>query len=591
MSQSVQPVHRSQVEKLPMLVRQAQIEKKVENKSAMRKTAASKIYYTTPAGTFWGGFDPITGSGFYHSTLMIPPYTELTFVNKSAKADKWEVNGEDVTDSKNVVDGNYTTTSFRTFGEYATYAPTVTDGKMNNYTFGELNWIEKRGYMTSTWTKGLVRTDSLTGLWPSDPRAAIEYNGNWYSPTQSWGALDSDNLFGSGNYVDEEGSFKAVGTMEYFDKPISPLFITSAYVSGVTPMTTTAVIPEGKQLRLVLTRLKEVTDEETGEAYTTYDIDNIIATMYCNSGDTIGFSDTDAAGTRNQVEMKSGTLVFRVPGEEDAIGNIIPKNIVIDEPFCMLLLGFEQEGVNCGLYGNEVLDEDENCYSARILFENPNGGRYYSLGYNGKISLDFCFYGMFDKVTTVEELPYYSFEDESLDYNVVRVPVEGSTESDYGNMTEGANGSPFLGQENTNGYPGVPVLTNVYWFDEENEVANYDVIGLPEWIDYVSIYTGDYEDGGMNIVMFKAQPLPEGVKGRTATVYVVGQEVNMDDETKYSAKSLPITIIQGDADPDGIQDAVATRSNGTTRYNLAGQKVNNGFKGMIVKEGRKFIHK
>ena len=53
MSQSVQPVHRSQVEKLPMLVRQAQIEKKVENKSAMRKTAASKIYYTTPAGTFW----------------------------------------------------------------------------------------------------------------------------------------------------------------------------------------------------------------------------------------------------------------------------------------------------------------------------------------------------------------------------------------------------------------------------------------------------------------------------------------------------------------------------------------------------------
>ena len=141
MSQSVQPVHRSQVEKLPMLVRQAQIEKKVENKSAMRKTAASKIYYTTPAGTFWGGFDPITGSGFYHSTLMIPPYTELTFVNKSAKADKWEVNGEDVTDSKNVVDGNYTTTSFRTFGEYATYAPTVTDGKMNNYTFGELRAV------------------------------------------------------------------------------------------------------------------------------------------------------------------------------------------------------------------------------------------------------------------------------------------------------------------------------------------------------------------------------------------------------------------------------------------------------------------
>ncbi|MBR1485350.1 MAG: hypothetical protein IJ612_06630 [Prevotella sp.] len=588
MSQQIQRVNRSQVEKLPQLMRKAQVETGVTGKLAMRKTKATNIYYTTPAGTFWGDFDPVDGGGFYHSTLIVPPYTDLTFTNRSTKADTWTLNGNAV-DAEDVVDGNYVTFSYRQYGSYATYGPTVGDVK-NDYTFGELNWIEKRGYMTTAWVKGLIRTDSLTGLWPSDPRYAVEYQGSWYSPVNSWGALDSDNLYGTGNLVGDDYSYKAAGVLQYFAKPISPLFITSAYVDGVTPLATTAVIPEGKQLRMVLARLKQVTED--GETYTTYDLDNVIATMYCNAGDTIGFSENDAAGTRNGKELKSGTLVFQVPGEEDEIGNIVPQNIVVDEPFAMLILGLEQDGVDVGFQGLDIPEEDVNCREARLLVLLDNGSLG-GFGYNSPMSLNFCFYGMFDKVATVEEVPMYNFEVDELDYNVVSVPVDGGTAEDWGNMTYGATGSPLTSdEEGLTGYPGLPVMTNVGWFDDENEVTNYDVIDLPDWIENYSVYDGMYDEaGGLNIVMFKAQALPEGVSERRATVRVVGQEVTMDGQVKYSAESLPITIIQTRAAYDGIQNTVAERRADNTIFSLSGQKIGNAYKGVILQNGKKFVRK
>ena len=597
MSQQIQRVNRSQVEKLPQLMRKAEVETGVMGKLAMRKTKATNIYYTTPAGTFWGDFDPVDGSGYYHSTLIVPPFTDLTFTNMSKKVKTWNVNGNDVAD-EDLVDGNYVTSSFRMYGSYATYAPTVGDVK-DDYTFGECNWIEKRGYMTDySWAKGLIRTDSLTGLWPSDTRYAVEYQGSWYSPVNSWGVLDSDNLYGTGNFVGENYNYKAAGVLQYFDKPISPLFITSAYVDGLTPLANTAVIPDGKQLRMVLARLKQVTEEVTDdngetttETYTPYDLDNIIATMYCNAGDTIGFGENDAAGSRNGKELKSGTLVFQVPGEEDEIGNIIPQNIVVDEPFAMLILGLEQEGVDVGFQGLDIPEEDLNCSEARQLVLREDGS-YGGFGYQSPMSLNFCFYGMFDKVATVEEVPYFNFEVDELDHNVVSVPVEGATEDDWGNMTYGATGSPLTSdEEGLTGYPGVPVLTNVGWFDDENEVTNYDVLDLPDWIEGYSVYDGFYDDGGLNILMFKAQALPDGVNERRATIRVVGQEVKMNGQVKYSAESLPITIVQARESSDDIRSTVTEYHANNTTFNLAGQKVSKNFKGLVVRNGKKVFVK
>lgn len=594
MAQMVKPIHSSQVEKLPMLQRQATLAEKAPTKKAPKKTKSQGLYYTTPEGTYFGGWDPVTGSGFYNTSLIIPPYQELTFTNKAKdiKGAQWLINGQNAADY--VVENNFVFDGMsRCYDFNLYYVPTLKlDG--NEYTLGETNYIAKRGYITSDWQNAFLRTDSLTGLFPADPRAAIEYDGQWYGPGQYWGVLDTDNLFGSGKYTYQQTGqvFTSVGTIQYFNKPASPLFITDIYVNALAPVGSDP-IPADKQLRIVLTKLKEVTDEEG--TFLTYDLDNPIATLFCNASDTISFVETkENISTRNKKEIKDGTLIFSVPGELDEVGNVTPQNIVIDEPFCMLLMGMDQEGVNCGLYGNEMLDEEENCANARILFDSGDGG-FVSMGYQGSMTLDFCFYGMFDKAVSVEQFPMYKFEDESLDYNIIRVPAEGSKdEYGYGNLTEGSKASPFLTDDETaNGYPGAAILTNVYWFDDENELLNYDVIDLPEWIEAYYVDPSLYDNSGLNIVMFKAQPLPEGVKGRKATVYVVGQEVTMNGETKYSAKSEAITILQGDAsaDSDNIIMTSNTKSSNTATYNMAGQQTKNGFKGIVVRDGKKFFNK
>lgn len=593
MAQQVKPVQMSQAEKLPLRDLQAQVaQNTIGRKAPARRTAATSLYYVQPEGTLFGGWDPKEGWGYYNTSLIVPPFTKLTFTNMS-KATEWLFGGE-AAKAEDVVDDNYVvSTLYRGYGQGLNYMPTLKGRTGDTYTLGEVNWIKKNGYMTSEYQDGFLRTDSITGMWPSDPRAAVEYNGNWYSPTQSWGVLSTDNLFGSGTYDNNGTEIVASGALQYFSKPASPLYVEAIYVNALTSAGSQP-IPTGQQLKIQIIGMKTMEDEEG--TFQTYDLDNVIATMYCNSGDTIDFSGSDA-GTRNGKNIYRGQLIFTVPGEEDFFGNVTPKNIVIDEPFAVLITGFDQEGVDCGLLGNEVLEEDIYATNARLFFGQPDeNGRYLGLSYNGVITLDLCLFGMFDKIESVENIPFFSFEDENLNYNVVRVPVEGSSEEwPFGNMTDGATECPLLNEEGTGtGYPGVPVLTNVYWFDDEAEDVNYEVIGLPDWITNYTVDSSLFDSyGGLNIVSFVAEPLPEGVAGRYAVVKVVGQEVEMNGETKYSAMSDNILIVQGDVDVDAasVKNVSVAKKSNAVFYNLAGQQVNDSFKGIVIRNGKKMIRK
>ena len=125
--------------------------------------------------------------------------------------------------------------------------------------------------------------------------------------------------------------------------------------------------------------------------------------------------------------------------------------------------------------------------------------------YTNPITLAVSLYGMYDKAYAPKVPNFYTFEDDALDYTVVRVPVEGSAPYEevygWGNVTDGAVGSPFVqgAPDGSTGYCGAPVYTALMWFDED-ENSNYDIIGLPDWISQVVIDTSfGY---GMNQVMF-----------------------------------------------------------------------------------------
>lgn len=583
MAQQPKPMHKSMVTQLPMMNKQMQIaETPADMKKPIRKTFSTGLYYTNPAGAYYGGWDTFTGSGFYNSTLIVPAFMDVPFVNRSTQSAVWTVDGEEHPDQ--VQGDTFTTYSYRSNGYLLFYPPSLEGDE--TYTFGEVNVYNKRGYITSDWHDGFIRTDSLATLYPTDPQAAIEWQDEYYNPYQSWGLLDTDNLFGSGDYVSQETTLHSYAAAQPFPAPLSPLFVTEVDVEALT---STQPIPEGMELRCLVTGVQE-NQWSSGDTFMGPDYNNIIAELICTSADTLGFYSTT---TRNKKTLKTGTLRFMAPGEEDELGNIIPQNIVIDQPYCLVITGFEQEGIDCGLYGIEVVEEDQEEKSPALLLLTETGEETRILGYGGFINLAISLYGMFDRAVCEPQMNYYNFENPERSYNVVRVPVEGSPdEYGYGNMTEGSTASPLTSKDETaDGYPGVPVLTNTYWFDTENELLNYDVIDLPDWIEDYYVDPSGFSDGGMNLLFFKAKPLPAGVTGRQAVVRVVGQEVTMNGETKYSAISGPIVILQGDAAYDSkVTDAIRNSSFTGTAYNMAGQKVDGAYKGIVIKNGHKYVN-
>ena len=569
-------------EKLPVLMRKQ--EARTTAKTS-RRIFSDGIVYDYPEGTLFGGWnmgaDPESeefGRGYYFTTLMAPIMTDLTFVNRSAEAVTWSINGEDASDD--VVEGNYVNNYSRnedSQGSSLFYTPTITNATGTSYTIGEYNVYVKRGY---TQTLGLMRLDSINTMYQGDPRGAELYNGQYYSAYNSWGLLSTDNLFGSGTYNDK----KAISSVQVFDKPVSPLFFNKLIVGGES---FTQPIPTGKQLTALITGVKEVekTYKDGSTAIVkTADLDKVYATMIANSNDTIDFFSTT---TRNQKTLKTGYVIYQKPGEVDILGNVIPGNIVIDEEFAIVLQGFDEEGVDFGIDGLLVEEYNASLPDAQLYFED---GTF--INYTSHLVLDMGIYGMFDKAYAPEFPGMYTFENETLNYTILRAPVEGAKEEyGYGCYTDGSTGSAFVTENvEDQGYCGVPVFTQVSWFDaDDNE--NYFVEELPEWIKAVSIDpTFGY---GMNLVMFACDPLPEGTKGRYAQVKVYGQEADMDGEMKYSAESETITIVQGDVDLTGISTVKANKifNSNAPVYNLAGQRVTNNFKGIVIRDGKKMLVK
>lgn len=546
------------------------------------KVMSNGIFYSRPAGTLYGGWDWINdGRGYYFTTLLAPMMTDLTFENKCVAASTWTVNGQDAMDE--VVDnsyvGNYPKGKERGISLY--YAPTVSTAA-GSYTMGEYNVYYKREYTT---TKGLVRIDSLTCMYPSDPMGAYLSGGQYYSPRAAWGILDNDNLFGSGSHEDYG---KATYSAQLFPKPASPLFFTKILVNEV--LTATQPIPEGTKMRALITGVKFRTvtyRDGSVEEVKVPDMENIIDVLYAEAGDTLDFVSTTA---RNGKTLKEGSVVYSKPGEEDILGNVIPGNVVVDEEFAVVLADMELDGVNYGISANRVEESDDSVEEALLFFENDRFTRY-----SAAMALNLSLYGMFDKAYAPQVPGVYTFENEQLDYRIVTVPTTGSTEVyGLGNCTYGATGSPFAGASDGAGWAGVPVFTNVSWFDADDN-DNYSVVGLPDWITGIVVDDTSFPYG-LNNVMFNAEPLPAGETGRFAVVYVAGQEANMNGETVYSTVSDPITIIQGQVNLDdvlAVKNVPAAGKKVATgkTYSLTGQRVAGNFKGLVIRDGKKFIVK
>ena len=104
-------------------------------------------------------------------------------------------------------------------------------------------------------------------------------------------------------------------------------------------------------------------------------------------------------------------------------------------------------------------------------------------------------------------------------------------------------------------------------------------VEVPEWLT-ISIPRESYTSDDYSFdLAFAAEALPAGVEGRTATVTFMQEGAR-----------LTVTVNQGETSGISVTKT-DVKSGNAQMYNLAGQRVNNGFKGLVIKNGRKFMNK
>ena len=119
-------------------------------------------------------------------------------------------------------------------------------------------------------------------------------------------------------------------------------------------------------------------------------------------------------------------------------------------------------------------------------------------------------------------------------------------------------------------YAAVALYSTVLDFD------NWGEVDAPEWIE-VLLDESVLSTNGYVAAQFTAAPLPAGETGRTGIVTVDADGFKLD-----------IVIKQGDGGTTSVENVVTPSFNGKT-YNLLGVEVDENYKGIVIKNGQKFI--
>lgn len=512
------------------------------------KSSADGVIYERPKGTFFMSWTK-EGRGSYQSFLFVPALTDILFHNVStAKGEPvWSITNTSTGNSKTYdaeENGDFSYGSFHVQdplkGEDAGvsyyFMPTLTINTIS-YTLAGKNSGKSASF--EDYESGLV-VDSLRSVALVDP-----HNGTLYG----WGAMSPvPYLYGSGTLNGTESV--CVGVMQDYDKPAAPMLIqdvfTDCYSDHEVP------IPEGKEITLTFVEL----DEEGNET------DNIIGVMTANSESLIEWTH-DLASTEYFTDGMGwqGTILFEQK-TTDVFGQTNVEPIIINTPFRIYVEGLDAEGVDVGFGATYMKDSDNKSNDTSFLVKDPATGKISSRHYtSAALSIPLRFSAMYDTIAL-----------QDTDEGVYEAPVAGGTVTRAGNAD----------------YEAAYVYTAYPWYDNQSN-ENYFVYveyaeGDPEWLTYEvdNSYWDQLDDNGnyyaLNQIGLQAEALPDGVAGRTATVWVYGP-----------AAACSFVVNQGNV-TDGIKAVANGNAKKTNlRYNLAGQQVNSQYKGLVIENGKKIV--
>lgn len=532
---------------------QAKPEYKITKISAPKKSIENGNYFRRPAGSMYLAEFKDTWGYYYSTTLAFPAFKTIVYrnMNTDHSGEWYLINGQtglresasDMTDSQN----NLLWMSYPQFeeGYSSIYEPALVKGS-DEYRIPN-NYDSKHG---SNYGASSVSPSYITGLTYTD--------GNHVGEGPYSGFQGSDEyIWGTGNITLEDGVYKTFGVAQSFEAPISPLYVENIYMRALSNSGTP--IPDGVNMTMT------ITDDEG----------NQIATLTASNSDLL----TIASGIYQ--------LTFANKQQNPITGTdrIVP--FVLDKPFTVTITGFDQSGVDLGLW-MFVSAADDPIDAGITLGENTETGEQTTISYrddygNPVYSIPMNFTGFFESIDVVTELSNSQSGETYDNSNVLRISENG-TES-Y--LENGATTSVFV---NTalpwtadNGTP------NYRYVVESSSTGDGSWINSPCIVDESSY---DSQSSFVNYVNFTATACNAN-EGRWAVVKIVGKG-GIQSET-------PIILLQGTATLDdvttGIENAVVDNSakkgfdENAPVYNLNGQRVSKSAKGILIQDGRKFIRK
>ena len=245
---------------------------------------------------------------------------------------------------------------------------------------------------------------------------------------------------------------------------------------------------------------------------------------------------TTVATVENFLEIQAGlgTLVATFQ-EEDPFGGMMDVSVVVEGDFVVQLTGFNESGCDFGIYAD---------------YYTPGGTTVYCV--NGTYTPIFS---ASSNLAIMYDAYWPTVQDAAG--NVMNVAVEG------GDAYYVAEGNKYN-----------LLYTNVYYVDELWS-ADY-----PEWmeVEYFLANVGTEEE-------------PEPVVAVAVTVEPLTEGTGRQGIVTFDADGYVYELIvkQGDGGPaTGVENVITPSFNGKT-YNLLGVEVDENYKGIVIKNGEKFI--
>ncbi len=557
----------------------------VEGMEAQTRSVANGVYYAKPYGMMYRRYYSATNGTYYNSQYYYPAFQAPKFINMSTDKSSTQWNyktsaGSTGTNYDADSDGNFTYGTVNpTASGYCSYYIPYIYGPDDHYcmAYYDNDGGKADSYMHQIYASGHIETGVTEGYPGYDPDGYymmgwVDNKTNSISST----SYDTKYVYGSGfrasstsmkvinNETGVESTvdgyalgFPRDGVYFHYPAPAGPLYVKSIILIGMTAQnlsentsadTTYDPIQNGAVLTI------NISDADTEE---------VIASLTATTGDWTYLS-TSTSTTFPKGFYLNGYVTFT---QKDENGDVVP--FVITGKTRVDIVGFgDYENIDLGLKNTPIqdCDTDDGYDVAYNTFIDPSG------------------------VYTVEYHSYFSGKTVNMSFeavmdavNVADALTTGSVTYDgYRNVTITADGTENYSTDQEKGstydFGGLYIRTAMPW-DTADGGSNYSLADAPEWITGI---TGVAYGSSANVYRVTLQAEENLYEARQAVVHI---------QCHGFVDSADITVTQEAGAYTGITEVEANEAPAKTGaiYNLAGQKVNESAKGVVIVDGKKVI--